>query len=131
MTFLLDTTLLIRFFQKRQDAIELLKELQPKGNLAISILSVAELRAGWTDKQAAQLLPNLYKLVKVESVTKEIAELSGQLRQMYRPKGKTLHTVDTIIAATSIVQGYYLVTFDKDFYPITEVELYNLYETHS
>lgn len=123
MTYLLDSSVLIRFFQGKEDARGIVTQLEPKGQLVVSSLTVSELRTGWTDEQTSHLLPYLYKLVVVQDVTKEIAELSGKLRHDYRPKGKTLHTVDTVIAATSIVKDCYLVTFDKDFYPISEVNL--------
>lgn len=123
MTYLLDSSVLIRFFQGKEDARGIVAQLAPKGQLAVSALTIAELRTGWTDEQTSELLPYLYKLVVVEEVTKEIAELSGKLRHDYKPKGTTLHTVDTVIAATSIVKDCCLVTFDKDFYPISEVNL--------
>jgi predicted nucleic acid-binding protein len=124
MNYLVDTNILIRFFQKRQQAIDLLVTLKANGVLAISVLTFAEVRTGWTEEQAARLLPLLYKMVKVEPVTAEIAELSGRLRHKYRTQGKQLATVDIVIAATAIIANYSLVTYDKDFYPVKEIQFY-------
>jgi predicted nucleic acid-binding protein len=124
MTYLVDSSVLIRFFQKRLDAMDILTTLQNNGLLVISALSVAEVRTGWSDEQTRNLLPLLYKMARVEPVTVEIAELSGQLRHTYRAKGKQLSTADAIIAATRIQTNHILVTFDKDFYPIGEVSFY-------
>jgi predicted nucleic acid-binding protein len=64
-------------------------------------------------------------MVKVEPVTTEIAELSARLRHKYRTQGTQLATVDTVIAATAVIANYSLVTCDKDFYPIKEIQFYS------
>lgn len=124
MIFLLDSNILIRFFKKEQAAIAIIAKAQSQGLLAVSVLTVSEMCAGWNIKQAENMLPTLYKLVRPELVTIPIAEYSGHLRKQYRTQGKQLATVDAVIAATAILKHYMLVTFDTDFYPIAEVQFY-------
>jgi len=96
---LLDTDILVDFFHNQKYAKDLLTEFLLKGNLYISILSVAELRTGFTSQQASLLLPKLYKTVVIVNLSLEIAELAGKFRFEYRSQGISLPTVDTLIAA--------------------------------
>lgn len=123
-TFLIDSDVLADFFQKRSYALHLVEKLSQAGNLAISLLTISELRAGWTDNQATFFLPQLYDLTKPFGLTESIAELAGQLRYTYKTKGVSLPTVDTLIAATAIINGQTLVTRNTKDYPMPELQLY-------
>lgn len=124
--FLLDTDILVDFFKKRLYAQHLLTNLKEKGDLFISVLTVSELRAGWTEEEASYFLPKLYVLAKRASITDEIAERAGAMRQVYKSRGVSLPTIDTLIAATSIIGNYQLVTNNKKHYPFSEIRLYPL-----
>lgn len=50
--YFLDSDILMDFFKKKRNAVDLVSSLVQEGNLATSILSVAELRAGLNFKQA-------------------------------------------------------------------------------
>ncbi len=123
-TFLIDSDVLADFFQKRPYALQLVERLSQAGNLAISLLTVSELRAGWTKHQATFFLPQLYALTKPFGLTESIAELAGELRYAYKTKGVSLPTVDTLIAATALVNGHTLVTRNIKDYPMSELMLY-------
>jgi hypothetical protein len=71
MTYLVDTDVLIDFFKLRDQAKELIQRLSSTSLLALSALTVTELRSGWTQEQADRLLPQLYALCSVEPVSKE------------------------------------------------------------
>lgn len=129
MMYLFDSDILMDFFKKKEYATQLIKDLtNKKGKLAISTLSVAELRSGWTKEQAEHLLPKLYDLVRVFMVDKAVAELAGQFRQEYKIQGITLPVVDTLIAATAILERCQLVTRNKKDYPMSEIKLYPIGE---
>lgn len=125
-TYFIDSDVLIDFFKKRKEAVELIEELTQGGNAAISIISVAELRSGWSKDDAATYLPRLYNIFEVIPLTKEIAEKAGAYRNKYSKRGINLPTIDTLIAATAIVHGYCLVTRNRKDYPIPELDLYNI-----
>ncbi|MBI5614049.1 type II toxin-antitoxin system VapC family toxin [Candidatus Gottesmanbacteria bacterium] len=124
-TFLIDSDVIVDFFQKKSHALRLIEELCHIGNLAISLLTISELRAGWTKHQADFFLPQLYNLVKPYGLTETIAELSGELRYAYKIKGVRLPTVDTLIAATAIINDLTLVTRNNKDYPMPELHLYS------
>src|SRR5205823_7330162 len=92
--------------------------------LALSTLTITELRSGWTKEQANWLLPRLYALCAVVPVTKEIAEQAGIWRQEYKSRGQQLGTPDTVIAATAYLNDYSLVTNNAKDYPMPELKLY-------
>src|SRR6185369_14876418 len=116
-TYLFDTDILIDFFKKRPYAQTLVTKLSSQGRLAASIITVAELRAGWSEPQAQFFLPRLYKLLTIHSLTNEIAEHAGKLRQEYKHKGITLPALDTLIAATALLDDCQLVTRNLKDYP--------------
>mgnify|MGYP001582992152 CR=1 FL=1 len=121
---LLDTDILVDFFHHQKYAKELIAELQAQGSVRISILSIAELRAGFTSKQAKFFLPKLYDTVVIINVNVEIAELAGEFRFEYGSKGKSLSTVDTLIAATAILEDCQLVTRNKKDFPMPQLKLH-------
>lgn len=74
-------------------------------SLALSALTITELRSGWTSEQAEYLLPRLYALCSIVPVTKDIAEQAGKWRQQYKGKGVSLGTPDTVVAATACLRS--------------------------
>ena len=124
--YFLDSDILMDFFKKKEEAVNLVSKLARNKRLFISILSVTELRAGWSYEQTEFFLPRLYKFIKIKNITKEIAELAGEFRWKYKIKGITLPVVDTLIAATAIVENCQLVTRNKKDYPMKSLKLYPL-----
>jgi predicted nucleic acid-binding protein len=124
MTYLVDTDVLIDFFKLRDLAKGLIQRLSSTSLLALSALTVTELRSGWTQEQADRLLPQLYALCSVEPVSKEIAQQAGVWRQEYKAKGYHLGTPDTVIAATAHLGGFCLLTNNVKDYPMPELVLY-------
>lgn len=122
--YLLDTDILIDYFKLKAEATDLIGSLLNKHPMAISVLSIAELRAGWTPQVAAKHLPRLSDLFVIEPVIARIAAQAGTWQQEYKPKGVTLHTVDTLIAATAYLHNCCLITKNRKDYPMPEVQLY-------
>jgi tRNA(fMet)-specific endonuclease VapC len=124
MTYLIDTDVLIDFFKHKDPAKTLIARLSKQAVLALSTLTITELRSGWTKEQASWLLPRLYALCSIVPVTKEIAEQAGIWRQEYKSRGQSIGTPDTVIAATAYLSDSPLVTNNAKDYPMPELKLY-------
>lgn len=123
-TVLIDTDILIDFFKKQEKAERLISKLTSEFDPVISILSISELCAGWNQKEASFFLPKLYRLVRVEPITLEIAEKAGLLRHEYKKKGRELGLADCLIAATALCSDAYLLTRNIKDYPFSDLEFY-------
>lgn len=124
-TYLLETDILIDLFKKKSYAIDLIQKLSSIGDVVTSVLTISELRSGWDRKEASLYLPKLYAIAQAIPLTQEIAERAGELRYIYSKQGQLLPTVDTLIAATCIVNNYCLVTRNVRHYPMSDIDLFN------
>jgi predicted nucleic acid-binding protein len=125
MTYLIDTDVWVDFFKHKPAVLGFIEKLSENNALAISALTITELRSGWTKKEADFLLPRLYAFCDIIPVTKEIAEQAGRWRQEYKGKGLSLGTPDTVIAATAYLNHASLVTNNTKDYPMPELTLQN------
>ena len=123
---IVDTDILVDFFHNQKYAKNLIRELVAKDAACTSILSIAELRAVFTSHKAQYFLPKLYEMLVVVSVSVEIAELGGKFRFEFGSKGKSLSTIDALIAATAIIEEYQLATRNKKDFPMPQLKLYPL-----
>ncbi len=126
--YLIDSDVLMDFFKKQDYAVALIEKLVRQGYLATSILSITELRAGWNQEQTEYFLPRLYELLAIKNLNQKIAELAGEFRWEYKTKGISLPTVDTLIAATAILEKSQLVTRNKKDFPMKEIKFYPINE---
>lgn len=124
MNVLIDTDIWIDFFKDVGYASELIEKLTIEGKVVSSILTITELRAGWTNTQAKERISRFYKLSKILPVTTAIAEIAGGFINHYSLKGISLPTVDTIIGATSIINDCELATRNKKDFPMPEITFY-------
>ncbi|SRR6266568_3380484 len=125
-TYLLESDVLIDLFKKKQNMAQVIGELSSTADIVISVLTVSELRSGWDKNEASIFLSKLYDIAQVIPVSKEIAEYAGELRNEFGKKGHVLPTVDTLIAATCILNDYCLVTRNIRHYPMKEIEIYKI-----
>ncbi len=95
--------------------------------LAMSVVSVAELRAGhiragWgeTTRAKAEAAMAAYLWVPIDMV---IVDRSAELRALTKSNGWSLGDNDIWIAATAMCRGWPLATTDLDFCPLPDVEL--------
>lgn len=119
--YLFDSDVLIDFFKKKPYALELVTTLIEQGDLFASILSISELRSGWSEKEVLYLLPRFYKVFSIQPITPDIAELAGHFRHEFKKKGRLLPLIDTLIAATAINRRCAFVTNNKKDYPMSEL----------
>lgn len=122
--YLLDSDVLIWQLRNQQQTVELLARLSKRGILACSVVSIVEIQAGvrhGEEKKTNALLDSL----KAYDVTPAIANLAGTFIRDYRAKGITLDFVDSIIAATAVIHGLTLLTYNTKHYPMPEVKLYS------
>ena len=124
--FLVDTDEWISFLNKRENAINLILKLKKQGEIFSSILTIAELRAGWSDKMADHFLPIFYAHTKIMSISQKIAELAGKFLKDYKSRGISLPTVDTLIASTAIIEDCQMVTGNKKDFPMPQLKLFPL-----
>jgi predicted nucleic acid-binding protein len=122
--YLLDINVLIELFSKKQETVELLVALKKHGLLVTSLMSVAEIRRGWSDKDARVYLPLLYDLFGLLNLSHDIAQQAGAWRREYRENGITLSMVDTLIAATAYCNDLCIVTRNTRQFPMPEVRLF-------
>ena len=120
----MDTNIWIDYLNKRGESLDLVWKLSRGGDIFSSILTIAELRAGWTDDKAAAYLPVFYSQTKIIGVSKEIAELAGKFLKDYKTRGVSLPTVDMLIASTAIVQGCEFVTRNKKDFPMPDIKFF-------
>lgn len=119
MRYLLDTDVLIDFLNDQKYANQLIPVLVNKGPLYMSVITVAELRAGFNQKQADFYLPKLYDMATVLDLDRKLAELGGEFRKKYNKS-----IADMLIAATATMSKCQLVTRNKKDFSMSEVKLY-------
>lgn len=112
--FLVDTNILIGIKEGKPN-VEPLVGYQ----LAVSIISEIELM-GWNkiSRQERKIYSDMLKKCQVIELTTEIKDTAIKIKQHHPVK-----TPDAIIAATSLVFGYPLVTGDKAFGKISKLDL--------
>ena len=124
---ILDTNIIIDHLRQSKDKKSLLYKItkdKPKEVFAISIISIQELYEGRSTKNEEKerdLLATIAPL-KVLSYTYEASKMAGEIaRDLDRP----IQFADAAIAATAILNGAHLLTFNKkDFQKIKGLELY-------
>jgi predicted nucleic acid-binding protein len=116
--FLVDSDIIIWYLKGREKEAKLLEELSRKGELYLSVVTIAEIRAGLTRK-AAEIIDELENVLIPVDLTSEIAELAGAFKQKYK-----LDIADMFIAATCVTSGLTLVTYNKKHFPMPKIKLY-------
>jgi len=122
--YLLDSDVLIWQLRDQEETVELLARLSKRGILACSVMSIVEIQAGvrrGEEKKTNALLDSL----KAYDVTSAIANLAGTFIRDYRAKGITLDFADSIVAATAVINGLTLLTYNVKHYPMHDVKLHS------
>jgi predicted nucleic acid-binding protein len=117
-----DTNIFINWFNNDEKTILKLKHIGLE-RLAISVITVMELIQGVDNKEQLQKFKKKIKHYTIVNFTKEVSELSLQLIMDYK-LSHNLQIPDAIIAATSVIYGIPLFTYNlKDFKYIPEIQI--------
>lgn len=92
--------------------------------MACSVMSIVEVQAG-ARRSEENKTNTLLDSLKAYDVTPTIANLAGEFIRDYRAKGITLDFVDSIVAATAVIHGLTLLTYNVKHYPMPEIKLYS------
>lgn len=112
---LLDTDVLIDHLRGVSAARRFLK--RHPGNLAISVVTVAELYAGVRPGAEEAELEAITNLCRIYEIDRGIAQQAGRLRKQYFPSSG-IDLSDALIAATAQVHRSRLATLNRRHYPM-------------
>lgn len=116
---MVDTDVLIDFLRRKTTAKDLLEETVQTHDLHASVITAAEILAGMrpAEKEATEAL--LEGLVLLP-VTETVARKAGELRR----SSKNILLPDCLIAATALIEGCPLLTFNRKDYPFGGLRFY-------
>jgi predicted nucleic acid-binding protein len=115
---LVDTDVLIANLQGIESAQEWLKRTRARtGRLSVSVVTNAEIVGGMRSSERREVT-RLLNSVRPLPVTDVIAHRAGELRRRYRRSHATIGMVDYVIAATALVHGLELATFNIKHFPM-------------
>jgi len=121
--FLIDSDVIIWALRGQRETLELLKTLQSIGIPACSPVSIIEVKIGAKGREEKETKTFLDSL-EVCPVDRQVADKASEYVIDYRKKGVTLGIPDAIIAATCIIHGLTLVTYNAKHYPVAEIKFY-------
>jgi tRNA(fMet)-specific endonuclease VapC len=120
--FMLDTNMASYIIKGANATVQKRLENVPMANVCISSITQAELLRGVAMKPCVENLPLIVNefLLRVEILPWDspAAESWAALRTVFEKTGKTLATMDMLIAAHADSCGAILVTNDKAFYNV-------------
>lgn len=127
---ILDTGFLIDLIQGEKSARRKAEELEQQNNtLKISSATLFELytgieRSSKPEKEKEKVKQVLESKTVIE-IDKKISKKAGKLNGSLLNDGETIQSFDTLIAATALIQQEKLLTPDKDFQKIENLETEN------
>jgi len=76
----------------------------------------------------AELTEAFLRSLRFYDVTWEIARHAGELKSQWAKKGQTIALPDITIAAVAIAYGLTLITDNRKYFPMPELQLFSLPE---
>ncbi|KKU91135.1 MAG: PilT protein domain protein [Microgenomates group bacterium GW2011_GWA1_48_10] len=122
MYYLPDTNVLINYFAAQEPDRSLIISLITEDQLALSPLTIAELRPKNSDGEIKQL-NELIANSKIFATDVEIGLQAGKHRQEFSNKIKKVYLIDCLIAATCKVNGLTLITNNLKDYPMKDIKI--------
>lgn len=121
--YLLDSDILIWCLRKREDTVSLVQALNDEGTLGCSAACIVEIQAGAKPHEVKRT-SLLLDAFRVYPLDRSVAHLAGKYLREHRMKGITLDFVDSVVAATAVLNDLILVTYNTKHYPMSEIRLY-------
>jgi|SRR3989344_1773440 len=124
--YLLDTSVLAAFLNKRPGTISLIKPWISANEVTTSLLVYGEvieyLKNKPSFKSHQKAARDLLKAISPYSLSVSVVELYADIRLSLR-RGKLIGDIDTLIAATALNHNLTLVTIDPDFKRVPDLKL--------
>jgi len=121
---LYDTDIVINFFKKKEPIFSYVDKQIKQSRQYMSVISLAELRTGWTEEQLKDYLPFVETFFEILPVSSDIALQAGFLRRQCLEKNYLGNPLtDQLIAATAIVKNLQLLTLNTKDFPHESVKL--------
>jgi predicted nucleic acid-binding protein len=125
MKTLCDTNILIEYYKNNADVLEHLKIIGA-ANIAVSVITKAELFYGARNKQELLMLERHLSFCHCYQLDTQISELLAELMKTYSLSHRAT-IADMLIAATAVIHAVPLYTLNvKDFRFIPNIQLYSL-----
>lgn len=115
MSVLLDTSIIVDLLRGKPAAVNYVQGRKERPHL--SVVSVAELRAGQRSIDEARRIDAIIASYALHDVTLEIAERAGGFLKTYR-KSHRLDMADVLVAATATEHGLKLATLNLKPFPM-------------
>jgi len=119
---LCDTNIIIDALKQKEEAIKLINTIG-KNNIAISVITVAELLFGARDKKEYEKIKKDIDFIRIIPINSDVCEIFINLVEKYA-LSHHIGIPDTIIAASALYYNIELLTFNKkDFKFISGLKL--------
>lgn len=126
MRVLLDTTVLIDVFRRRNNRRAILERLLAEGHeLCTSALNIAEVYAGVRPNEEKET-ETFLEALECFSISQSTGKLAGKLKNDSGRKVKTLAIADTIVAAVALEQNCVVATDNVKHFSMHGLTLYPL-----
>ena len=123
VNYLVDTCILIDFLRGNKSVYDILVDNENIG-LSMSTITMMELVLGAFNKKEIIYIQKAFSKINIIYINEEISKLGQELLIKYN-KSHNLVIDDALIAATSLVTGLELMTYNKaDFRYIPNIKLY-------
>lgn len=130
MAYLIDSDVLIWHLRGHEPTVQLLRALAQRSReeeaaspLGCSVISVFEVRVGMRPEEKASTEKFLSALERYP-VGDVIAQRAADYYRAFAKQGITLHIADLIIAATAAEYGLTLVSYNREHFPMEDIQVY-------
>lgn len=120
--YILDTDVLIWILRGKTDIIEKISSLKENNEIAISVISIAEIYKNIFPSELRSTEDFINQHVFI-NVNESIAKDAGLYWQQYSKKFEKFSLTDCLIAACAKSQGAKLISYNIKHYPMTDIEI--------
>ncbi|MBN2412971.1 type II toxin-antitoxin system VapC family toxin [candidate division KSB1 bacterium] len=123
-TILLDSSILIDYFRKRDKSKSVLYKLSNKYNFCLSIITVFEIKIGIKTEKQSQDYLTLTKNIEILSIDEECINQAVNIYNYLKKQNNLIELADLLIAATAMSNSLPLATFNiKHFENISNLKI--------